>query len=117
MNPQMAMITKVMPVFFGVISLNFPSGLVLYFFASNLWRVGQQEIILRRYAHLRTTGGAIDVKGAATDATSGGGMLGRLRALANPRGPSEPEPEAEPEPPPPQPKPKRSGSKNRKRKR
>jgi len=48
-NKQMALITKVLPVFFGFISLNFPSGLVLYFFVSNLWRLGQQEVIFRRF--------------------------------------------------------------------
>ena len=48
-NKQMAVITKVLPVFFGFISLNFPSGLVLYFFVSNLWRLGQQEVIFRQY--------------------------------------------------------------------
>ena len=47
-NKQMAIITKVMPVFFGFISLNFPAGLVLYFFVSNSWRLGQQEVIFRR---------------------------------------------------------------------
>jgi YidC/Oxa1 family membrane protein insertase len=46
-NKQMALVTKILPVFFGFISLNFPSGLVLYFFVSNLWRLGQQEVIFR----------------------------------------------------------------------
>ncbi|HZR15049.1 MAG TPA: YidC/Oxa1 family membrane protein insertase [Acidimicrobiia bacterium] len=50
-NPQMAMVGKIMPVFFGVISLEFPAGLNLYFFISNLWRVGQQELIMRKIAH------------------------------------------------------------------
>jgi len=48
-NKQMAMITKVLPVFFGFISLRFPAGLVVYFFVSNLWRLGQQEVIFRQY--------------------------------------------------------------------
>jgi YidC/Oxa1 family membrane protein insertase len=48
-NKQMAMVTKVLPVFFGFISLRFPAGLVLYFFVSNLWRLGQQEVIFRRF--------------------------------------------------------------------
>lgn len=48
-NKQMALVTKVLPVFFGFISLNFPAGLVLYFFVSNLWRLGQQEVIFRRF--------------------------------------------------------------------
>ena len=115
MNPQMAMITKVLPVFFGVISINFPSGLVLYFFVSNLWRLGQQEYILRHYAAARAKG-TIDVKGAATDTKpSGGGLMGRLRAVSERSGVNEPEPPPEePEAPP---KPKRSGSRNRKRKR
>ena len=46
-NKQMAMVMKVLPIFFGLISLQFPSGLVLYFFVSNLWRLGQQEVIFR----------------------------------------------------------------------
>src|SRR6185295_2510693 len=48
-NKQMATVMKVLPVFFGFISLRFPAGLVLYFFVSNLWRLGQQEVIFRRY--------------------------------------------------------------------
>jgi YidC/Oxa1 family membrane protein insertase len=63
-NTQMVIIGKVLPIVFGVFSLNFPSGLVLYFFVSNLWRVGQQELIMRKIAprdHL-TSGRAIDAK-------------------------------------------------------
>ena len=48
MNSQMAMITKVLPIGFGLFSLQFPAGLVLYFFVSNLWRLGQQELIMRK---------------------------------------------------------------------
>jgi YidC/Oxa1 family membrane protein insertase len=64
-NKQMAMIMKVVPLIFGVFSLQFPAGLVLYFFVSNLWRLGQQEVIFRRHgsAALPPGGkpGAIDV--------------------------------------------------------
>jgi YidC/Oxa1 family membrane protein insertase len=70
---RMLIIGKVLPIVFGVFSLNFPAGLVLYFFVSNLWRVGQQELIMRKIAprdHLRA-GGAIDVKSKpAGDKTS-----------------------------------------------
>jgi YidC/Oxa1 family membrane protein insertase len=58
------MITKVLPIAFGAFSLFFPAGLVLYFLVSNLWRLGQQELIMRKIAprdHLRK-GGAIDAK-------------------------------------------------------
>lgn len=47
-NKQMGTVMKVLPVFFGLISLSFPAGLVLYFLVSNTWRLGQQEIIFRR---------------------------------------------------------------------
>jgi len=74
-NAQMQMITKVLPIAFGAFSLFFPAGLVLYFLVSNLWRLGQQELIMRKIAprdHLRK-GGAIDAKSspskrAVTDA-------------------------------------------------
>jgi YidC/Oxa1 family membrane protein insertase len=48
-NKQMGMVMRVLPVFFGLISLQFPAGLVLYFFVSNLWRLGQQEVIFRKF--------------------------------------------------------------------
>jgi len=44
----MAIITTVLPIAFGLFSLQFPAGLVLYFLVSNLWRLGQQEIIMRK---------------------------------------------------------------------
>jgi hypothetical protein len=40
---------RVLPVAFGIFSLQFPAGLVLYFCVSNFWRLGQQEVIFRRY--------------------------------------------------------------------
>ncbi len=72
MNSQMALITSVLPIGFGLFSLGFPSGLVLYFFISNLWRLGQQEIIMRKItrpaqeALKASEQGAIDVEGADT---------------------------------------------------
>jgi YidC/Oxa1 family membrane protein insertase len=63
-NSQMQMVTKVLPIAFGAFSLFFPAGLVLYFLVSNLWRLGQQELIMRKIAprdHVRK-GGAIDAK-------------------------------------------------------
>lgn len=38
---------KFMPIIFGVISWNFVAGLGLYFATSNLFRIGQQAVILR----------------------------------------------------------------------
>jgi len=44
---QMQMISRIMPLFMGFISWSFPMGLGLYFFVSNLFRVGQQAVIFR----------------------------------------------------------------------
>jgi membrane protein insertase Oxa1/YidC/SpoIIIJ len=38
---------KIMPIVFGFISWNFVAGLGLYFATSNLFRIGQQALILR----------------------------------------------------------------------
>lgn len=40
-------ITKIMPLFIGIISYNFPAGLVLYWATSNLFRFGQQVLIFK----------------------------------------------------------------------
>ena len=40
-------ITRIMPLFIGIISYNFPAGLVLYWSTSNLFRLGQQMLIFR----------------------------------------------------------------------
>ncbi len=48
MANQAQMIGKVMPIAFGLISLNFASGLVVYFVTSNAWRIGQQHLVLNK---------------------------------------------------------------------
>lgn len=40
-------VTKIMPLFIGVISWNFPAGLVLYWATANLFRLGQQVVIFK----------------------------------------------------------------------
>lgn len=40
-------LTKIMPLFIGFISWNFPAGLVLYWTTSNLFRLGQQVLIFK----------------------------------------------------------------------
>jgi len=46
-NPQQQMIMKFIPLFLPLISFGLPSGLVLYFLVSNVYRVGQQAFISR----------------------------------------------------------------------
>ena len=50
MNPQqqsMQTVMKIFPLFFGFISWSMPAGLVLYFAASQIFRIGQQAVIIR----------------------------------------------------------------------
>src|SRR5207248_4081685 len=47
-NPQMQMMGRIFPLFFGFIALQVPAGVALYFVVSNLWQVGQQAIIFRQ---------------------------------------------------------------------
>jgi YidC/Oxa1 family membrane protein insertase len=46
-NQQTQIITKVMPVMFGIFGFQFPAGLVLYWTVSNLFQIGQQSVMLR----------------------------------------------------------------------
>ena len=46
-NPQQQMIMKFLPIMLPVISFTLPSGLVVYFLVSNVWRVGQQWFITK----------------------------------------------------------------------
>jgi YidC/Oxa1 family membrane protein insertase len=88
MTGQMAMITNIMPMAFALFSLQFPAGLVLYFLVSNIWRLGQQELIMHKITRPgMAAAGAIDVKGAvvADKSPPGGevteGKPGGLRKL------------------------------------
>ena len=46
---QMQRVMQIMPVMFTFFSLNFPAGLTLYWVASNVWTIGQQYILLKRF--------------------------------------------------------------------
>lgn len=67
-NPQQQTIMKIMPIFLPVISFGLPSGLVLYFAVSNLYRIGQQWFISRSIYGIKRgdapAGGATAAKGS-----------------------------------------------------
>ena len=46
-NPQTQLITRIMPVMFGIFGFTVPAGLVLYWTVSNLFQIGQQAVMLR----------------------------------------------------------------------
>jgi YidC/Oxa1 family membrane protein insertase len=73
-NKQMGTVMKILPIFFGLISLSFPAGLVLYFLVSNTWRLGQQELIFRRLGTGAAPPGGVGKLGSA-DKGGGGGAI------------------------------------------
>jgi YidC/Oxa1 family membrane protein insertase len=62
-NPQQQMLLKVMPALFAVISLTFPAGLIVYFLTSNMYRIGQQAYITKRFYRADKAGGGGDGSG------------------------------------------------------
>jgi YidC/Oxa1 family membrane protein insertase len=48
-NPQQQMIMNLMPIFFGFISLTFPSGLIIYFLVQNVFRIAQNAYITNKF--------------------------------------------------------------------
>ena len=86
-NPQMQMMGRIFPLFFGFIALQVPAGVVLYFVVSNLWQIGQQAIIFRQQD-------AADTAGKATGGKGGGGGTKVVEAKAAPSQPANPTPAA-----------------------
>jgi YidC/Oxa1 family membrane protein insertase len=121
-----------LPLFFVIIMINFPSGVLVYWITTNLWTIFQQYFVRRRLGPMtpltaaegdgaspasRGGGGGGRTEGNG----AGGGLPGLLRGLS--RGEQEPEPAATgartkspsgknpsgPPPPPPRKRKKRSG--------
>ena len=46
-NPQTVMISRIMPITFGIFGFTVPAGLVLYWTMSNLFQIAQQTVMLR----------------------------------------------------------------------
>jgi len=45
---QMQMMSRVMPLILGFVSLNIPAGVIVYWVISNVWTIGQQSYFLKR---------------------------------------------------------------------
>jgi hypothetical protein len=67
-NPQMVMITRIMPIFFGLITYTLNAATTLYFVVSNLWRIGQQKLVLNKMYEEAVASG--EIKPAAGDSGS-----------------------------------------------
>lgn len=66
-------ITKIMPLFIGFISWNFPAGLVLYWSTSNLFRLGQQVLIFKIDGRPSTPGSSDDEERSNPEVDKPGG--------------------------------------------
>lgn len=85
-NPQMQIIGKVMPLVFGMFAITMPAGVVLYFLTSNLWQIGQQEVVFRTIGTAagppKKEKGAVDAKSTDVTAKPAGGVKGLFRSLS-----------------------------------
>jgi membrane protein insertase Oxa1/YidC/SpoIIIJ len=44
---QAQLMARIMPVFLGVISISISAGVLVYWVTTNLWQIGQQQVMLR----------------------------------------------------------------------
>ena len=62
-NAQMQAITKIFPVFFAFICLGLNAGATLYFVVSNIWRIGQQHLVIGKMYDQAIAAGELKPKG------------------------------------------------------
>jgi YidC/Oxa1 family membrane protein insertase len=112
---QMKIMMYVFPVIFAVGGLNFPIGVLIYWFTTNLWTMGQQFWVIRNSPQPGTPAAAAAAERAARkaakkglpmpEATSGGTAVITGEVVAD-----QPKPRTQPKR---QPKSKRSGTPNK----
>lgn len=97
-NPQTQMMTRIMPIFFGFISYSIPAGVNVYFLASAVFRIVQQEAMYRWDPHVVRHMEAVKgqhVETKAKDVTkerdpkSGNGAGGKQKQLPKPNQPAK----------------------------
>ncbi len=126
MDSTQRRIMLLMPLFFVIFIINFPSGLIVYWITTNAWTMLQQYVIRKRIGPITPVaagvgapqdGGGDGKAGAAPNGALGGGLAGLLRGRAKEPEPKQPavvgggnraRRETAP-PPPPRKKKKRSG--------
>jgi len=89
-NAQMQAVTKIMPLFFGVISYGFSAATTIYFVISNFWRIGQQHFVLNKMFEEEAAAGS----GGAPAGTKSIEQALPPDTPASPNGTSKPSPNA-----------------------
>ena len=99
--PQQKILLRVMPAFFGVISINFAAALVVYWVTSSVYRIGLQAYITRAlYGHEESLGAQANKAAAearamkAQDKVAGGGA----KAVEEPKAGKAKAPSSKPSP-------------------
>src|SRR5690349_4037652 len=64
-NAQMQAITKIFPVFFAFICLTLNAGATIYFVVSNVWRIGQQHLVIGKLYDQAIAAGDLKPAGGA----------------------------------------------------
>jgi YidC/Oxa1 family membrane protein insertase len=69
---QMQMIGRIMPIMLMIFAYNFPTGVVLYWLTTNVWTIGQQQLMLRVAPPLPVgTGAAAQARPAVANGNPG----------------------------------------------
>lgn len=68
MAKQQQIIIYLMPIFFAISGVNFPIGVLIYWFTTNVWTMGQQWFVIRR---MPTPGSAAEKKLEARNRAKG----------------------------------------------
>ena len=84
--PQQKILLRVMPAFFGVISINFPAALVVYWVTSSMYRIGLQAYITRSLYHGEDSLGAKANEAAAKARAMKAKETGKDDPKASPKG-------------------------------
>jgi YidC/Oxa1 family membrane protein insertase len=111
MNQQQVLLLRIMPAFFALISLTFPSALIVYFLVSNLFRIIQQSYITRRFYH-EGAAGPISTTATEVPPARGSDRIDPAKAPPPPKAASKAAPKPKPKPsggPPPASRPRPSG--------
>jgi YidC/Oxa1 family membrane protein insertase len=81
-NPQQQMMLRIMPLMFVIFAVNVPLAVVLYWVTTNLWRMGQQWVLLRNSPATTAVAGAPAPASASAAVPSDGGNQPRKGGLA-----------------------------------
>jgi YidC/Oxa1 family membrane protein insertase len=68
---QMQMIGRIMPIMLMIFAYNFPTGVVLYWLTTNVWTIGQQQLMLRVAPPLPAAGGTTKAQPALANGNPG----------------------------------------------